>query len=931
MDKLGEGNVDLLKEHPFVDILEEAEKHSFDAAHAGFPCGSFSKARYNEGHGPKPVRSLEHMYGLPSNSSAQQKEADRGTILAVRSVEIVKAVIKSQRRRRVPQAGTLENPPGSESQFEGPAWKLPEVVSFMEKFRLETAIFNTCSYMSKQKVKWYKPGRFSGALDGLGSLARKCTCPSWVVHESLVGKEKTSKAAQYPEELAECYARLIINAFKLTVQLEWWRHMLKVKKEEVSSLQQKWLESKEKKQLGYDKALDFEQPSKRAWSAENTETDSRPESDHPSKKARREMENEAYVGGMRNPARAVMMFPRIANVGKDIMRLWSNFVGRYPEALEVARTYGSAECKPKEEILEAWTNEVSKVFKVKNTDEVIMREAIEYVSPLNIKLWEAWQKASGDPEVHVVDWMKRGAPLGMEVDIPRCGIYPETDELQGTGQETPEVESQLQVENYKSVTEATEDANIEIQRYVDAGFCLRLSDEEVKALFPRGTISRLALIVKCKEGGAVKRRIIIDLLRSGGNDRARINERIVLPRVMDIIESIRMLRYFQSQVVQEHPEGDQEESEDDDGEVDDLEMVTADLSDAYCHFAVRREELMHCLSPSTVKGEHLCFRAMLFGFRGAPLIMGRFAAMLARCLQSCTPLHQMNMQIYMDDPCMIFQGDARTRQKNLALVLYMCSALGVKLAYHKGARGKMLTWIGVQFELRLAEKVIAVTIPQKMLREIVGTLESWEKAGMVSVRELRATTGRLSWVAGILTRCRWAVSIMYAVLASSIKDNEKEIQRAMQRKDKRPKLGMVPVKRLELPRLWFMRMLQDADRLALRKEDIEPRPPAFAIITDASPRGVGAILCEIDKTTLQLTVLEALESPVTKSDAEMLGVEWDSHRSQGPLEGWAILLALRTWYAHLTGKSVVIRSDSMVALAMAKKMAGGSPTLNWID
>ena len=155
MDKLGEGNVDLLKEHPFVDILDEAEKHSFDAAHAGFPCGSFSKARYNEGHGPKPVRSLEHIYGLPSNSEPQQREADRGTVLAVRSVEIIKTVIKSQRKRRVPQAGTLENPPGSESQFEGPAWKLPEIVKFMDVFRLETAIFNTCSYMSKQKTRWY--------------------------------------------------------------------------------------------------------------------------------------------------------------------------------------------------------------------------------------------------------------------------------------------------------------------------------------------------------------------------------------------------------------------------------------------------------------------------------------------------------------------------------------------------------------------------------------------------------------------------------------------------------------------------------------------------------------------------------------------------------------------------------------------------------
>ena len=147
MDKLGEGNVDLLQEHPFREMLEEAEAHSFDGAHAGFPCGSFSRARYNEGTGPSPVRSLQHMYGLPGNSSSQQAEADRGTILAVRSVEAVG--LRSQRRRRVPQVGTLENPPGSDSQFEGPAWQLQEVKTFVKNYKLDTALFNTCAYQSR--------------------------------------------------------------------------------------------------------------------------------------------------------------------------------------------------------------------------------------------------------------------------------------------------------------------------------------------------------------------------------------------------------------------------------------------------------------------------------------------------------------------------------------------------------------------------------------------------------------------------------------------------------------------------------------------------------------------------------------------------------------------------------------------------------------
>ena len=45
-----------------------------------------------------------------------------------RLVEVIGAILKSQRKRKVPQSGTLENPPGSETREEGPAWELPESI-----------------------------------------------------------------------------------------------------------------------------------------------------------------------------------------------------------------------------------------------------------------------------------------------------------------------------------------------------------------------------------------------------------------------------------------------------------------------------------------------------------------------------------------------------------------------------------------------------------------------------------------------------------------------------------------------------------------------------------------------------------------------------------------------------------------------------------
>ena len=62
---------DLSKDIPYCDILEDARAGEFDGGHAAPPCGSFSQARYNEGFGPEPVRSLEEIYAwlrtIPGN------------------------------------------------------------------------------------------------------------------------------------------------------------------------------------------------------------------------------------------------------------------------------------------------------------------------------------------------------------------------------------------------------------------------------------------------------------------------------------------------------------------------------------------------------------------------------------------------------------------------------------------------------------------------------------------------------------------------------------------------------------------------------------------------------------------------------------------------------------------------------------------------
>ena len=72
--------------------------HSYRASsHAGCPCTTFTRLRWRRAVGlPGPVRSRQHIYGLPGNSRAQQAEADRGTLLACNTLRILDAVVQGE-------------------------------------------------------------------------------------------------------------------------------------------------------------------------------------------------------------------------------------------------------------------------------------------------------------------------------------------------------------------------------------------------------------------------------------------------------------------------------------------------------------------------------------------------------------------------------------------------------------------------------------------------------------------------------------------------------------------------------------------------------------------------------------------------------------------------------------------------------------------
>ena len=226
---------------------DEVDHGDFDGSHGGFPCGSFSRVRWREAVGyPPPVRSLEHPYGLPGNSPRQQLEADGGTLMATWTVSLMERQAENQKERGVPEVATVENPPGSETMFECPAWALPEIKEILERIEAHSVEFNTCAFMSKDKLRFFKPARWAGRLEGLRKLNRVCRCPSWVRHKPAV-EGASVEAGVYPPELCDEIASLIIAQWRRTLNLEFWRYQLVMKSMEVTELQAKWLVNEEKK------------------------------------------------------------------------------------------------------------------------------------------------------------------------------------------------------------------------------------------------------------------------------------------------------------------------------------------------------------------------------------------------------------------------------------------------------------------------------------------------------------------------------------------------------------------------------------------------------------------------------------------------------------------------------------------------------------
>ena len=323
----------------------------------------------------------------------------------------------------------------------------------------------------------------------------------------------------------------------------------------------------------------------------------------------REKENSLALGGLRNPRHAVMKSPKLRAVGERIRCVVSPLVSD-----ELASTLN-------EEI----TAGVSRDW-VLDVRHALCREfgVVSSDKGLQPDLWQAMLRDADDPDADCLpDWLRHGFPLGIKCKILNTGVFPSTTTV-STAIEESRLHGHLmsdengQANNYVSFDESVEHAQRLLDELVDAGRAEVFDswDAVVQAVGSEAKLTKLACIVKVRDSGETKYRLVVDSRRSGVNGLMDVKERVILPKITDVATSIQRLLCRNR-----------------DYERQELELVSVDFKDAFHMCPLRQDERQFVVWKDSYGCYHVS-KVVQFGLSPGPLLWARLAAASMRLAQS---------------------------------------------------------------------------------------------------------------------------------------------------------------------------------------------------------------------------------------------------------------------------------------------------------
>ena len=238
-----------------------------------------------------------------------------------------------------------------------------------------------------------------------------------------------------------------------------------------------------------------------------------------------------------------------------------------------------------------------------------------------------------------------------------------------------------------------------------------------------------------------------------------------------------------------------------------------------------------------------------FGGKPNPLVYSRVASFAIRTAQgmfskTAKTGPRLRAQLYVDDPALTARGTPQEIELAFDLVLLWWMALGIPLAWAKGAvttNKAEHDWIGVRYRL-VKPGEAEMALPTKYLEDLLEVLEPFcHLQGQASLKDAEKMVGKASRVAQVIPAARPFVSGLWAALTATRLD--------AQSGENKSKGAKVATRRFCTSARWFRALVQgESDALLPLRRRVLASKPAKATTSgwvaqfDASTTGGGAIL-----------------------------------------------------------------------------------------